>query len=64
MIAVPSSNNLVVKNFQHWLISPETIASFQYPPNAKVSTFQKTLKKTALNSYDTTQSVDLPPSSN
>jgi hypothetical protein len=50
----------MVKNFQDWLIFPENIASFPYPPNAKISTFQQT----ALNGYDTAQPVDLPPSSN
>lgn len=34
----------------------KNIARFPYPPNAKVSTFQLT----ALNGFDTAQSVDLP----
>jgi hypothetical protein len=36
VIAEPSSNNLMVKNFQDWLICLENIASFLYPPNAKI----------------------------
>jgi hypothetical protein len=55
-----SSNIFVVKNFQNWLIFPENVASFPYPPNAKISTFQQT----ALSDYDTAQQVNLPASSN
>jgi hypothetical protein len=51
-----SSNNFTVKKLSG-LIFPENIASFPYPPNTKISTFQQM----ALNGN---QPVDLPPSRN
>jgi hypothetical protein len=48
------------EKFSGLVDSLENIASFPYPPNAKISTFQQT----ALNGYDTAQPVDLPSSSN